>query len=115
SVDVVAFFILRTPSDDVMASQDELALIPFPVDELFSEHLPSFDAVVLQDFNAEPYGLSKHLKSLARYVDKGGGLIMVGGPDAFGPGHYGGTKLAEVLPVEIDPDRQARGAALSAF
>jgi uncharacterized membrane protein len=110
SVDVVAFFILRTPTDDVNASQDELALIPFPVDELFNEHLPSFDAVVLQDFNAEPYGLTKHLPSLARYVDKGGGLIMVGGPDAFGPGHYGGTKLAEVLPVEISAERQASGS-----
>jgi len=110
SVDVVAFFILRTPTDDVNASQDDLALIPFPVDELFSEHLPSFDAVVLQDFDAEPYHLTKHLPSLARYVDKGGGLIMVGGPDAFGPGHYGGTKLAEVMPVEISADRQAPGS-----
>ncbi|MFO0761156.1 MAG: glutamine amidotransferase [Byssovorax sp.] len=115
SVDVVAFFILRTPNDDVQAGQNELALIPFPVDELFSEHLPSFDAVVLQDFDASPYGLTKHLPSLARYVDKGGGLIMVGGPDAFGPGHYGGTKLADVLPVEIEADRRARESDLSSF
>ena len=61
SIDVVAFFILRPPTDDVGASQDDLALIPFPVDELFSVHLPSFDAVVLQDFNAEVYGLTRHL------------------------------------------------------
>ena len=115
SVDVVAFFILRTPADHVEAASDELALIPFPVDELFNEHLPSFDAVVLQDFNAEPYGLTKHLPSLARYVDKGGGLIMVGGPDAFGPGHYGGTKLADVLPVELSADRSEQGADLAGF
>ena len=114
SVDVVAFFILRTPTDNVMASQDELALIPFPVDELFSEHLPSFDAVVLQDFNAQPYGLAKHLKSLARYVDKGGGLIMVGGPDAFVPGHYAGTPLADVLPVAL-PVEEADGVDLGSF
>ena len=50
SVDLVAFFILRTDEDNPMTSDDsELALIPFPVDELFTEHLPSFDAVVLQD------------------------------------------------------------------
>ena len=73
SVDVVAFFILRTHDDDVMATQDELALIPFPVDELFTVHLPSFDAVILQDFDARPYGLSKHLRSLARYVKRVGG------------------------------------------
>lgn len=115
SVDVVAFFILRTPTDDVGAPSNELALIPFPVDELFSEHLPSFDAVVLQDFNAEPYGLSQHLRSLARYVDKGGGLIMVGGPDAFVPGNYAGTPLANVLPVELDGSRKAEGADVASF
>ncbi len=120
SVDVVAFFILRTPTDDVVASQDELALIPFPVDELFTDQLPTFDAVVLQDFNAEPYGLAKHLRSLARYVDKGGGLIMVGGPDAFVSGHYEGSPLADVLPValprvEREKDREAVGVDLAGF
>ncbi|MBK8256351.1 MAG: hypothetical protein IPK82_27240 [Polyangiaceae bacterium] len=101
SVDLIAFFILRTPDDDVNASQEELALIPFPVDELFSQHLSSFDAVVLQDFNARPYGLEKYLPTLARYVQGGGGLIMVGGPDAFVTGHYAGSALAEVLPVDL--------------
>ena len=100
SVDVVAFFILRTHDSQVQASSDELALIPFPVDELFTEQLPTFDAVVLQDFNAKPYGLDKHLKNLARYVKDGGGLIMVGGQGSFIGGHYADTALADVLPVE---------------
>ena len=104
SVDVVAFFILRTPTDSVGAPPSDLALIPFPVDELFSVHLPSFDAVVLQDFNAELYGLTKHLGSLANYVREGGGLIMVGGPDAFGPGKYAASPLADVLPVALSPE-----------
>ena len=107
SVDVVAFFILRTQTDQVNATQDELALIPFPVDELFKQHLPSFDAVVLQDFDALPYGLTPHLPRIASYVDKGGGLIMVGGPDAFSSGHYAGTEVARVLPVELDRDARA--------
>jgi uncharacterized membrane protein len=102
SVDVVAFFILRTHRSAVGASPDELALIPFPVDELFTVHLPSFDAVVLQDFDARPYGLSKHLSKLARYVEQGGGLIMVGGPNAFVSGNYARTPLASVLPVALD-------------
>lgn len=115
SVDVVAFFILRTHDDDVMATQDELALIPFPVDELFTAHLPSFDAVILQDFDARPYGLSKHLRSLARYVKQGGGLIMVGGPNAFVQGSYARTALAEVLPVELDGIGRADGVDLATF
>jgi uncharacterized membrane protein len=107
SVDVVAFFILRTSGDDVNAGEDDLALIPFPVHELFSEHLPSFDAVVLQDFNAQPYELLQHLPALARYVEHGGGLIMVGGPDSFAGGHYAGTRLADVLPVALESSSSA--------
>ncbi|HVJ93233.1 MAG TPA: hypothetical protein VM580_25705 [Labilithrix sp.] len=102
SVDVVAFFILRTQSDNPNARQEDLSLIPFPVDELFTEHLPSFDAVVLQDFDAQPYGLEKHLPQLARYVRSGGGLIMVGGQNSFVAGGYAGTPLAEVLPVTLN-------------
>jgi uncharacterized membrane protein len=103
SVDVVAFFILRTRYDDVNVTTDEdLALIPFPVHELFSEHLPSFDAVVLQDFNAGDYELLQHLPALARYVEHGGGLIMVGGQESFAGGHYAGTRLADVLPVALE-------------
>ncbi|MDF2691785.1 MAG: Threonine dehydrogenase [Labilithrix sp.] len=115
SVDVVAFFILRTQSDNPNARQEDLSLIPFPVDELFTEHLPSFDAVVLQDFDAQPYGLEKHLPQLARYVKSGGGLIMVGGQNSFVAGGYAGTPLAEVLPVALDSSPGATAADVAPF
>jgi len=115
SVDVVAFFILRTPTDDVRATQNELALIPFPVDELFTEHLPSFDAVVLQDFDAQPYGLEKYLGNIQHYVRGGGGLVMVGGQNSFIAGGYAGTPLAEILPVELDRSPNATSADTSPF
>jgi uncharacterized membrane protein len=115
SVDVVAFFILRTPADNPQATQEDLALIPFPVDELFSEHLPSFDAVVLQDFDAQPYGLERHLPALAKYVRAGGGLIMVGGPNSFVAGGYAGTPLGEVLPVTMDGSPGATAADTASF
>lgn len=101
SIDLIAFFILRTNSDAMQADESELALIPFPVDELFTEHLPSFDAVILQDIDAVEYKLERHLPALARYVRAGGGLIMVGGPSAFMGGGYSGSPLAEVLPTSL--------------
>lgn len=101
SLDVVAFFILRTAADEVNAAADDLALIRFPVDELFTEHLASFDAVVLQDFAAVPYGLSPYLSNLAAYVHKGGGLIMVGGLNAFSAGGYARTPIEQVLPAAL--------------
>jgi uncharacterized membrane protein len=102
SIDLIAFFILRTNSDATQVSEDsELSLIPFPVNELFTEHLPSFDAVILQDIDAVEYKLQQHLPALARYVRAGGGLIMVGGPSAFMGGGYAGSPLADVLPVAL--------------
>jgi uncharacterized membrane protein len=118
SVDVVAFFILRTQGDVPQAAPEDLALIPFPVDELFSVQLPSFDAVVLQDFDARPYGLEKHLPALARYVRNGGGLIMVGGENAFIKGGYANTPLGDatgVLPVLLDGSPGATPADLASF
>ena len=102
SIDLIAFFILRTNSDATQTSDDaELSLIPFPVDELFTEHLPSFDAVILQDIDAVEYKLERHLPALARYVRAGGGLIMVGGPSAFMGGGYAGSPLSDVLPAVL--------------
>jgi len=44
---------------------------------------------------------------LCRYVnDLGGGLIMVGGPQAFGAGGWIGSPVAEILPVELDPPQK---------
>ncbi len=105
SVDVVAFFILRSLESRSNAPDSELALIRFPVDELFTEHLPSFDAVVLQDIDAEEYKLRKYFQNLGEYVRKGGGLVMVGGPTSFTEGNYVGTSarddLSGVLPVVL--------------
>lgn len=111
AVDVVSFFILRTPGDEVNAPDDELALIPFPVRELFTEHLPSFDAVLFQDFDAEPYGLTPHLPAIAKYVREGGGLVHVGGPNAFSAGGYAASPLAAVTPVEMPKIEGSQQAA----
>jgi uncharacterized membrane protein len=100
AVDTIAFFILRGETDDPDATEQDLALIRFPVDELFTEHLPSFDAIILQDIDAVRYKLDQYLPRLANYVKKGGGLIMVGGPSSFSGGNYAGTPIDAVLPVE---------------
>lgn len=102
AIDVVTFFILRTKTDDANTVEDsELALIPFPVHELFTEHLSSFDAIIVQDIDAVEYELAEHLLALARYVEAGGGLVMVGGPGAFAAGSYAQTPLQSVMPVEL--------------
>lgn len=114
SIDLVSFFILRTQRDDVGAEEEEIALIPFPVEELFTEHLPSFDAVVLQDIDAVAYRLDDYLEPLADYVRRGGGLVMVGGPTGFSAGGYARTPIEEVLPVTLPhPDDAVDGAPVT--
>lgn len=103
SVDLVSFFILRNTEDDTGASQDELALIPFPTDELFREHLASFDLVVFQNFDYAPYGVEQYLPAIASYVRSGGGFVMLGGTHSFAAGGYAGTPLAEVIPLRFGP------------
>jgi uncharacterized membrane protein len=111
SIDLVSFFILRSVHDLTMSSPSELALIPFPTDELFRQHLTSFDAVLLQDFDYAPYQMSGYLPLLREYVRDGGGLAMIGGALSFDGGGYAETALAEVLPVRMRAS-DGRGAAV---
>jgi uncharacterized membrane protein len=111
SIDLVSFFILRSVHDLTMSSPSELALIPFPTDELFRQHLTSFDVVLLQDFDYAPYQMSSYLPLIRDYVREGGGLAMIGGSLSFDGGGYAETPLAEVLPVRMRAS-DGRGAAI---
>lgn len=110
SVQLVSFFILRTKADVTVAYDDrELSLIQFPYERLFDQDLWTFDAVVFQNFDHEPYfGYQSRrlLENLEQYVQEGGALVMVGGDRSFSLGRYGGTALADILPVELSPTPQ---------
>ena len=52
------------------------------------------------------------LQMIADFVDRrGGGLLMLGGPRSFAEGGYGGTPVADVLPLAIDPQARASDPA----
>jgi uncharacterized membrane protein len=104
NVDLISFFILRTQDDISLVPNDEMSLIPFPTRELFEQELPSFDLIVLQNFEYLPYGIGDYLENIRSYVEGGGGLAMLGGNMSFSSGGYHGTPVAAALPVElIDP------------
>lgn len=105
SIDLITFFILRTSSDMSMAAPDELSLIPFPTDELFREHLHSFDLVIFQDFNYGPYQMARYLPRVRDFVMQGGAFAMVGGELSFSAGGYADTPIADILPVELPQDK----------
>jgi uncharacterized membrane protein len=103
NVDLISFFILRTQDDIQLAPNDEMSLIPFPTRELFEHQLPSFDLIIIQNFEYLPYGIADYLENIRSYVEGGGGLAMLGGAAAFTSGGYYGTPVAAALPVELFP------------
>ncbi len=103
NVDLISFYILRSGTDNVHAGDNELSLIPFPVQEIFHDQLKTFDLVVLQNFawNDRSYPeMAAYIQGMRDYVRDGGALVMVGGENSFGEGGYERTALQEVLPVE---------------
>ena len=80
-VDLVDFHILRSIRDRVMAGPDELALIPFPVEELFVDNIDSFDLIIWQNFDHENYPFFKDefLINITKAVDSGCGLLLWNG------------------------------------
>lgn len=112
AVDLVSFFILRTNEDAnlSMYNEDELALIKFPYDQLFTTELDSFDLVIFQNFDYKPYfatASDKLLGNVADYVRDGGAFVMLGGSLSFDRGSYGGTPLGDVLPVTLGASGEA--------
>jgi uncharacterized membrane protein len=102
NVDLVSFFILRTDTDELFYSRDEMALIPFPYREIFEEQLKSFDLLIFHNFNYGPYHVEAYLPGVREYLESGGALAMIGGELAFASGGYGASALRDSLPVELD-------------
>ena len=83
-----------------------------------AEALAAYDAVILSDIGSNTLLLHpdtwiqsrrtpNRLRALKAYVERGGGLLMVGGYYSFqginGGARYHGTPVEEALPVEILP------------
>jgi uncharacterized membrane protein len=109
NVDLVSFFILRTPTDLAAASNDELSLIPFPTDEIFNLQLKTFDLIIFHNFTYRPYRMSQYLPGIASYVRDGGAFMMIGGENSYSEGAYKGTAIEEILPVQLDDSPQPPG------
>ena len=71
------------------------------------EELFSYRALILGSIEAAAF-TGDQLQMIADFVDRrGGGLLMIGGARAFGEGGYGGTPVADALPLTIAPGTRA--------
>ena len=71
------------------------------------EELFSYRGLILGSIEAGAF-TGDQLQMIADFVDRrGGGLLMLGGARSFGEGGYGGTPVADALPLTIDPRTRA--------
>ncbi|MEM9014433.1 MAG: hypothetical protein AAGB02_04925 [Pseudomonadota bacterium] len=107
AVDLVHFTILRPIEKGDQTPIDELALIPFPQDELFIEKLPEFDLIIFDRYTYRNVLSNYHFDNIARYVEEGGAVLIAAGPEYFGPLSLAARKtLSFILPAL--PTGQAR-------
>jgi len=99
NVDLVHFTILRPPEKDDLTPLSELALIAFPVRELFQVKLREFDLIIFDRFANRGILPPSYLRNIAEYVRGGGGLFLSVGPEYVGPVSLFNTPLGQVLPA----------------
>lgn len=99
NVDLVHFTILRPPEKDDLTPLNELALIAFPVRELFQVKLREFDLIIFDRFTNRGILPPVYLRNIAEYVRGGGGLLLSVGPEFVGPASLYNTPLGQVLPA----------------
>ena len=99
NIDLVHFTILRLPTSYDPTPTEELALIPFPVEELFEQQLPRFDLVILDRFGLTELLSPGYFGRLSAYVRDGGGMLVVAGDEYAEPGGLPDTFLREILPA----------------
>jgi len=85
----------------ISAVRSDVAELPTELPRLLD-----VDAIVLINTPVHHFTMAQQ-EMLCRYVnDLGGGLVMVGGPDAFGAGGWIGSPVAAMLPVDLDPPQK---------
>jgi len=75
------------------------------------EELFAYRGLILSRVEAAAFS-DDQLQMIADFVEqRGGGLLMLGSPKSFGEGGYGGTPVADILPLVINPGRPASDPA----
>jgi hypothetical protein len=104
SVDLVHFTILRPGDKEDDTPNSDLALIPFPVRELFADKIRQFDLIILDGFQNRGILPQVYLQNIADFVRGGGGLLLTAGPEFTQPGTLQDGPLADILPAHIPED-----------
>jgi hypothetical protein len=99
SLDLIHFTILRPPSKFDNTPVDEMSLIAFPTRELFEEKLNEFDLIIFDHYQNRGILPPLYFQNIVNYVDNGGALLVVAGPEYARNGGIANSPLADILPA----------------
>ncbi len=98
SVDLVHFTILRPPDKNDFTPLNELALIAFPIRQLFEIKLHEFDLIIFDRYVFRFLLPPTYFTNIENYVRRGGAILVTVGPDFAGERSLFHTPLGAVLP-----------------
>ena len=100
-VDLISFYVLRTAYQSSSEGSAGMALIPFPTDDLFQDHLSEFDILIFHEFEPAEVGVDTYAEKIGQFVKDGGALVVVAGEKGLQAGTLGGDALESLLPVTL--------------
>ena len=99
AVDLVHFTILRPPDRHDGVPVNELSLIAFPTRELFIDKIDEFDLIIFDRYRRRGILPNSYFANIARYVEDGGALLVVAGPETAGADSIYRSPLGSVFPA----------------
>ncbi len=100
AVDLVHFTILRPPEKQDGTPINQLSLIAFPTQELFSQKINEFDLIIFDRYQHRGILRLPYYDNITRYVNEhGGALLIAAGDDYAGSSSLVRTPLSPVLPA----------------
>ncbi len=99
-MDLVHFTILRPPEKDDFTPLNELALIVFPVQELFEIKIKEFDLIVFDRYVLRDVVPPSYLRNIAEYLREGGAILFAVGPEFAGVRSLFQSPLGRVMPAK---------------
>ncbi len=98
-VDPIHIVIQRYPEQVDDTPREEMAMRPFPMNEVFSENLGKFNLVILDSYENRYLLPNSYLSNITKYVQNGGALLVASGSEYAGHGSIYKTPLGAILPA----------------
>jgi hypothetical protein len=109
SVELIHFTILRPPNKQDATPINELALIAFPVDELFDIKLREFDLIIFDRFQHLGILPDEYFQHIVEYVKEGGAVFESAGPSSAGQFSLYRTPLEQIFAAQPTGEIRTQG------